>query len=96
MLRVTSARHPALERRGLDVHSEVRVPRFRLSGGGTVRVFTVRGAAHVDIPAKTRSGRTFRLKGWGIRRSRGGRLVEGDHVVKVVRMPDKPPKAKGR
>ena len=24
------------------------------------------------------------------------RLVEGDHVVKVVRMPDKPPKAKRR
>ncbi len=44
ILRVAPARHPALERRGLDVHSEVSVPRFRLISGGTVRVFTVQGA----------------------------------------------------
>ncbi len=63
VLKVTSARHPALERRGLNVHSEVSVPRFRLVEGGTVLVFTVRGAAHVEIPPKTRAGRIFRLKG---------------------------------
>ena len=96
VLKVTSARHPALERRGLNVHSEVRVPRFRLVDGGTVRVFTVRGAAHVEIPPKTRPGRTFRLKGWGINRRRSGRTVTGDHVVRILEMPAKPPKAPGR
>ncbi|MDP7169300.1 MAG: DnaJ C-terminal domain-containing protein, partial [Nitrospinota bacterium] len=95
-LKMTSARHPALERRGLNVHSEVRVPRFRLVDGGTVRVFTVRGAAHVEIPPKTRPGRTFRLKGWGISRRRSGRTVTGDHVVPILEMPAKPPKAPGR
>jgi molecular chaperone DnaJ len=90
ILTVTSARHPALERRGLDVHSEVGVPRFRLIAGGTVRVFTVRGAAHVEIPPRTAPGRTFRLKGWGIQRRQGGRPVSGDHIVRIVEMPSKP------
>ncbi len=89
ILRVAPARHPALERRGLDVHSEVSVPRFRLISGGTVRVFTVQGGAHVEIPPRTKPGRSFRLKGWGIRRNRGGRTFTGDHVVRLVLMPDR-------
>lgn len=91
LLKVFPARHPALERRGLNVHSEVRVPAFRLINGGTVRVFTVHGGAHVEIPPKTNPGRTFRLKGWGIRRIQGARPVTGDHIVRILKMPDKPP-----
>lgn len=91
LLNVFPARHPALERRGLNVHSEVRVPAFRLINGGTVRVFTVQGAAHVEIQPKTNPGRTFRLKGWGIRRNQGGRSVTGDHIVRILKMPDTPP-----
>ncbi|MBT3349958.1 MAG: J domain-containing protein [Nitrospinaceae bacterium] len=90
-LKVFPARHPALERRGLNVHSEVRVPAFRLINGGTVRVFTVQGGAHVEISPKTTPGRTFRLKGWGIRRIEGGRSITGDHLVRILKMPDKPP-----
>jgi len=93
ILTVTSARHPALERCGLNVHSEVGVPQFRLVGGGTVRVFTVRGAAHIEIPPRTATGKIFRLKGWGIRRRQSGRSVSGDHVVRIVEMPSKPPRS---
>lgn len=89
ILTVRSSRHPALERRGVDVHSEVRVPRFRMNRGGPVRVFTVRGGAQVDIPPGTPPGRTFRMRGWGIERSRDGRTFRGDHVVRILAMPEK-------
>lgn len=87
VLTVRCSRHPAFERCGVDVHSEVRVPRFRLRRGGPVRVFTVRGGAQVDIPPGTPPGRTFRLRGWGIERSRDGRTFRGDHVVRILAMP---------
>ncbi len=87
VLTVKSARHPALERLGLDVHSEVAVPPFRLKRGGPVRVFTVKGGAQTEIPPGTPSGRTFRLQGWGVERTRGGRTFRGDHIVRIVGMP---------
>jgi DnaJ-class molecular chaperone len=52
-----------------------------------VRVLTVKGGAQVDIPPRTPSGRTFRLQGWGVERTRDGRTFTGDHVVRVVEMP---------
>jgi DnaJ-class molecular chaperone len=93
ILTVRSLKHPGLIRRGLDVMSEVMVPRFRLERGGPVRVFTVRGGAQVNIPPGTRSGRKMRLRGWGIHRTRDGRTFKGDHVVRIIEMPggyDKP------
>ena len=87
IITVKSAKHPGLDRRGLDVHSEIAVPRFRLKSGGPVRVLTVRGGAQVDIPPRTPSGRPFRLQGWGVERTRDGRTFTGDHVVRVVEMP---------
>lgn len=90
VLTVWSAHHPALRRNGLDVHSEVAVPRFRLIEGGSVRVFTVQGAARIRIPPGTRSGRVFRLRGWGIQRARDSRTFRGDHLVRIVEMPSAP------
>ncbi|MDA0999670.1 MAG: DnaJ domain-containing protein [bacterium] len=87
---VSSRRHPAFRRAGLDVHSTVKVPAFRLAEGGAVRVFTVHGATQVSIPAKTRGGRTIRLRGWGIHRQGPEGLRRGDHYVTVVQMPAKP------
>ena len=80
--------HPAFERRGLDVHSVVQLPAFRLMEGGPVRVFTVQGAVKITIPPRTRPGRIFRLTGWEIaRRSGDGRLEKGDHFVRAAEMP---------
>ena len=40
--------------------------------GGKVRVPTLDGAVELAIPANTSSGRTFRLKGKGLRSKSGG------------------------
>ncbi|MEE9276734.1 MAG: DnaJ C-terminal domain-containing protein [bacterium] len=87
LLIVSCRRHPALRREGLNVHSEVRVPAFRLQRGGPVRVFTVSGSARITIPPQTRSGRTFRLRGWGVQRVRPEGTARGDHLVRVMEMP---------
>lgn len=89
-LTVSSRRHPAFRRDGLDIHGTVKLPAFRLTEGGPVRVFTVHGATQVKIPAKTRSGRTIRLRGWGIHRQGPEGFRRGDHYVTVVQMPAEP------
>jgi curved DNA-binding protein len=64
---VTVRPDPRFERRGIDLHTEVRAPLRELMLGGEARVPTPDGRTlALTIPAGTQDGRSFRLKGQGV------------------------------
>jgi DnaJ-class molecular chaperone len=80
-LSVTVAPHPLFERKGDDVNLELPITAPEAVLGTTVEVPTLRGKVSMKIPAGTSSGRTFRLRGYGMPRLKGSGA--GDHLVKV-------------
>jgi molecular chaperone DnaJ len=80
-LRVTVAPHPRFERKGADLHLDLPVPVTVAALGGEVSVPTLKGQVSMKIPAETPSGKTFRLRGYGMPRLKGGGA--GDEFVKV-------------
>ncbi len=63
--------HPVFRREGRDLVCEVVVGVATAALGGTVEVPTIDGEAAIQLPAGTRSGQKFRLKGRGVRPSSG-------------------------
>jgi DnaJ-class molecular chaperone len=79
--------HPYFTRKDLDVHLEAPVSLPEAVLGATIKVPTLDGQVAVKVPAGSNTGSTLRLKGKGIRASRG----EGDLYVKLkVVLPDPP------
>jgi len=76
--------HPMFRREGADLVCEVPVGIVRATLGGDVEVPTLDGRATIKIPAGTRGGQRFRLKGRGIA-GRAGRPA-GDlyAIVQIV------------
>ncbi len=76
--------HPMFRRDGNDLVCEVPVGVVRATLGGEVEVPTLDGRAKIKIPAGTRGGQRFRLKGRGVP-GRGGRAA-GDlyALVQIV------------
>jgi DnaJ-class molecular chaperone len=52
---------------GADLRLELPITLYEAVLGGKVRVPTLNGAVELAIPAGTNSGRTFRLKGKGLK-----------------------------
>jgi len=78
--------HPYLRRRGLDLVYEVYVNVAQASLGAEIRVPALVGERMVLVPPGIQSGTMLRLKGEGIRSSRG----RGDELIQVnVRTPEK-------
>jgi DnaJ-class molecular chaperone len=80
-LRVTVAPHPRFERKGADLHVDLPLPVTVAALGGEVSVPTLRGQVTMKIPAETSSGKTFRLRGYGMPHLKGGGA--GDELVRV-------------
>jgi DnaJ-class molecular chaperone len=80
-LRVTVAPHARFERKGADLHLELPLPVTVAALGGEVSVPTLKGQVSMKIPAETSSGKTFRLRGYGMPHLKGGGA--GDEFVKV-------------
>lgn len=80
-LRVHVKDHKEFERDGYDVRSKKIISFEAASLGDKVEVETVEGGVKLKIPAGTQAGTTFKIKGKGISRLRGG--GKGDHFVKV-------------
>lgn len=79
--------HQRFERHGADVHEEVKLSYSQLVLGTSIEIQTLHGTESLRIPAATRSGHEFRLRGQGIPhlgRSGRGDHGRGDHVVHVV------------
>ena len=59
--------HDIFERDGDDLHCKVPVGMTSAALGGTVEVPTLGGRAEIDLPEGTQHGKTFRLRGKGIK-----------------------------
>ena len=68
-------------RNGLDVTNSVTINIIKATLGGTHEIKTLHGMINIEIPSGTQPNAVLRLKGKGIKNSRG---KYGDHMVKVM------------
>ena len=67
MITVNVAAHPLFTPDGADLRLDLPIALYEATLGGKVRVPTLDGAVELANPAGTNSGRTFRLKGKGLK-----------------------------
>ncbi|WP_066150910.1 molecular chaperone DnaJ [Hydrogenophaga pseudoflava] len=60
-------KHDIFEREGDDLHCQVPVSMTTAALGGEIDVPTLQGKATIDLPEGTQSGKTFRLRGKGVK-----------------------------
>jgi chaperone protein DnaJ len=63
--------HSLFQREGLDLHCEMPVSLATAALGGEIEIPTLDGRAKIQIPAETRTGQVFRLRGKGIKQMDG-------------------------
>jgi len=85
LISVSIAPHPLFNRDGNDLRLDLPVTLYEAVLGAKVRVPTLTGAVELAIPAGSSSGRTFRLKGKGLKAKTG----QGDlyATIRIV-LPD--------
>ena len=71
-------------RDGSTIYYTLNISFVQAALGDTVEVPTVHGNVEMTIPAGTQTGKTFRLKGKGAPRLRGGSQGDQDVTVKIV------------
>ncbi|WP_323016636.1 molecular chaperone DnaJ [Castellaniella sp.] len=59
--------HGIFQRDGEDLHCELTIPFTRAALGGSLEVPTLAGRGEITIPEGTQTGKTFRLRGKGIK-----------------------------
>ena len=59
--------HPVFQRDHDDLHCEMPVSFSTAALGGEIDIPTLDGSARIKVPAETQSGKTFRLRGKGIK-----------------------------
>ena len=64
--------HAVFQREGDDLHCEMPISFTKAALGGDIEVPTLNGKVSFTIPEGTQSGKTFRLKGKGIKGVRSG------------------------
>jgi molecular chaperone DnaJ len=80
-LNITVSPHPAFERQGDDLNTNIPVPFTVAVLGGEVQVPTLKGKLALKIPPETQNGRIFRLAGQGMPHL--GKSTRGDILAKV-------------
>jgi molecular chaperone DnaJ len=84
--------HGVFQRDGDDLHCEIPISMVTAALGGKVEVPTLAGRAEIELPEGTQSGKTFRLRGKGIkglRSSYPGDLYAHVAVETPVRLNEK-------
>jgi DnaJ-class molecular chaperone len=82
LITVNVAPHPLFKPDGPDLRLDLPITLYEAALGGKVRVPTLDGAVELAIPAGTNSGRTFRLKGKGLKAKSGtGDLLATVRIV---------------
>ena len=74
--------HPVFQREGDDLHCEMPISFAKAALGGEIEVPTLTGKVSFTVPEGTQTGKTFRLKGKGIKGVRSG--YTGDLFCHVV------------
>lgn len=80
-VRVTVRPHAFFEREGDNIHTTIPVTFSEAYLGSEVEIGTIHGPVRAKVPAGTNSGRTFRLRGKGVRNTRT--RAYGDHLYTV-------------
>ena len=76
----------SLQRRGLDLISELEISPFQALLGGKFTIETFWGKSDLNIPELTKDTQVLRLSGKGVKRGSN----QGDHLVKIkYKMPKK-------
>jgi DnaJ-class molecular chaperone len=89
LITVNVAPHPLFKPDGADLRLELPITLYESVLGGKVRVPTLDGAVELAIPAGTNSGRTFRLRGKGLKAKSGaGDLLATARIVLPERVDD--------
>jgi curved DNA-binding protein len=84
-LRVAFSKHPEFQVRGANLYYDLDLAPWEAVVGAVVKIPTLDGRVSLKIPAGTRAGRAFRLRGKGLPSSKGSR---GDlHAVVVIQVP---------
>jgi len=91
-LRVRFLPHERFEREGRDLRATIALPLYTALLGGEVTVPTLTGKLALRIPEGTQNGKTFRLRGKGLRQSitdetRGDLLARVDVVLPTTLTP---------
>lgn len=73
--------HAIFERQGSDLHCEVPISYATAALGGSIDVPTLEGRVALKIPEETQTGKSFRLRGKGLKSLRGH--GHGDLLCKV-------------
>jgi DnaJ-class molecular chaperone len=82
LITVNVAPHPLFTPDGADLRLDLPITLYEAALGGKVRVPTLDGAVELAIPPGTNSGRTFRLKGKGLKAKSGsGDLLATVRIV---------------
>jgi DnaJ-class molecular chaperone len=82
LITVNVAPHPLFKPDGSDLRLDLPITLYEAALGGKVRVPTLDGAVELAIPSGTNSGRTFRLKGKGLKAKSGsGDLLATVRIV---------------
>jgi DnaJ-class molecular chaperone len=81
LVRVKVRPHAFFERDGDNIHTTVPVTFSEAYLGGEVEVGTIHGPVRAKVPPGTNSGRTFRLRGKGVRNTKT--RAHGDHLYTV-------------
>ncbi|MEK9777122.1 MAG: DnaJ C-terminal domain-containing protein, partial [Quisquiliibacterium sp.] len=74
--------HSVFQRDGDDLHCQIPISMVTAALGGKVEVPTLAGRAEIDLPEGTQTGKTFRLRGKGIKGVRSS--YPGDLYAHVV------------
>jgi DnaJ-class molecular chaperone len=86
LITVSVAPHPLFRSEGADLRLDLPITLYEAALGGKVRVPTLDGAVELAIPSGTNSGRTFRLKGKGLKDKSG----KGDLLATVrIMLPER-------
>jgi molecular chaperone DnaJ len=80
-VRISVRPHAFFRREGDDIHTTVPVTFAEAYLGGEIEVGTIHGPVRAKVPPGTSSGRTFRLRGKGVRNTKT--RAHGDHLYTV-------------
>ena len=75
-------RHPMFGREGMHLHCEVPIDFVTACVGGELEIPTLDGKVKLKIPAETQTNKVFRLRGKGVKSTRGHEV--GDLMCHVV------------